>query len=153
MIFNFVVRHLHFLAKIPLAPQFFDATLLTWTGLLQRERLRAIERLEQEISNLPNIDPCLHRYGGTGFAYNGCEFAHLHGNGLLDIELTSEIASQVILENGASPHHVLGRSRWISFWLNSPADVPPAFALIELACKIKKAGQSADLSKQLEAFV
>lgn len=153
MIFNFVVRHLHFLAKIPLAPQFFDAALLTWTALFHPERLRTIEELEQRISKIPNVDLCLHRYGGTGFMLKDREFAHLHGNGLVDIELTPALAAQAIKENGAQPHHVLGSSRWISFWLNSPADVPRAFALIELACKIKKAGQSADLSKQLEAFV
>jgi hypothetical protein len=144
MVFNLVVRRLHFLAKVPLAPQFFDAALLTWTALFHRERLGAIEQFEQTLSRL-NIDRCLHRFGGTGFVLNGREFAHLHGNGLLDIEFTREVASQLIVENRAVPHHVLGPSRWVSLWLKSSADIPQALALIELACEIKKADQSAGL--------
>jgi hypothetical protein len=142
MIFNFVVRHFHYLAKIPLAPQFFDAALLTMTALFQPEGLRAIEELEQRILKIPNVQLRVHRYGGTGFTLNDREFAHLHGNGLVDIELTPTLAAQMVRENRARPHHVLGPSRWVSVWLNSSAEVPSVFALIELACqnvKIKKA--------------
>jgi len=134
MIFNFIVRHLHFLAKVPLAPQFFDAALLTWTALFHRERLRAMEQFEQKLSNL-HIDRCVHRFGGTGFVRNGCEFAHLHGNGLLDIELTRDLAHQLVQEKRAAPHHVLGPSRWVTVWLTSIADVPNAFALLKLGAK------------------
>jgi hypothetical protein len=44
--FRFVVRHLRWLAHVPLAPQLFDALLLAWTAVFHRETLRAIERLE-----------------------------------------------------------------------------------------------------------
>lgn len=134
MIFNFVVRHLHFLARVPLAPQFFDAALLTWTALFHRQRLVAMDDFEQGLSNL-EIDRCVHRFGGTGFVRDGREFAHLHGNGLLDIELTRELANQIVQQKRATPHHVLGRSRWVSVWLISIADVPNAIELVELGLK------------------
>jgi hypothetical protein len=133
MIFNFIVRHLHFLSKIPLAAHFFDAALLTWTAIFHRERLRAIEAFQQHALTLPDVRLSSHRYGGAGFMHNGHEFAHLHSNGLLDIELTRAIAAELISHNRALPHHVLGVSRWISFWVTSPVDVPHASVLIEAA--------------------
>jgi hypothetical protein len=145
MIFNLVVRHLHFLARIPIAAQFFDAALLTWTALFHRERLRAIEALENRALTLENVRLCSHRYGGIGFELNGCEFAHLHGNALLDVELTRTVAAELIAQKRALPHHVLGPSRWVSFWLNSPNNVVDAFLLLQLACETKKADQTAGL--------
>src|SRR5678815_1687201 len=87
--FRFVVRHLHWLTRVPLAPQFFDALLLAWTALFHRETLRAIEQLEVAALRLPDVERSSHRFGGLGFARNGREFAHVHGNGLLDVKLTS----------------------------------------------------------------
>jgi hypothetical protein len=149
MIFNFIVRHLHFLAKFPLAPQFFDAALLTWTAIFHRERLRAIEVLQEHALTLPNVRLSSHRYGGTAFVHNNYEFAHLHSNGLLDIELTRALASKLISQNRALPHHVLGPSRWISFRLTSPLDVSHASALLEAACQYanKKADHLAGLAE------
>jgi hypothetical protein len=131
MIFHFVVRHLHFLARIPLAPQIFDAMLLTWTALVHRSRLRAIERFEREALRLPNVELCIHHYGGLGFKYGGREFAHLHSNGLLDVQLTCALAEELIKSTRALPHHVLGQSKWISFWMNTESDLPAALNFLQ----------------------
>jgi hypothetical protein len=145
MIFNFIVRHLHFLARIPLTAHFFDGALLTWTALFHHERLRAIEAIQKQALTLRDVRLCSHRYGGIGFEQNGCEFAHLHGNGLFDVELTRNVAAELIAHKRALPHHVLGPSRWISFWVDSLANVPDAFSLLQLACEMKKADQTAGL--------
>ena len=128
--FRFVVRHLRWLARVPLAPQLFDALLLACTAVFNRETLRAIEQLEAAALRLPDVERGSHRFGGIGFSRNGREFAHVHGNGLLDVKLTSARAAELVSLRRAEPHHVFGPSAWISFWLKTPADCEPALALL-----------------------
>ena len=130
MIFRFVVRHLRWLARVPVAPHIFDALLLTWTAIFQRERFAAMMALEAEGLRLPGVSPCRHRFGGIGFVGGECEFAHLHGNGLLDVLVTREIAEDLIAVGLAEPHHVFGPSSWVSFWIGTQADVSNAVALL-----------------------
>ena len=138
--FRFIVRRLRWLARIPLAPQFFDAMLLTWTALFHREKLRAIETLQMAALRLAGVKGTTHRFGGFGFVRNGCEFAHVHGNGLLDVKLTRERASELINADLAKPHHVFGLSAWISFWLRTTDDCDPALVLIKEASLLNDAG-------------
>ncbi|MDB6173372.1 MAG: hypothetical protein JWL59_2683 [Chthoniobacteraceae bacterium] len=132
-LFNLVVRHAHWLARVPLLPQFFDAVLLTWTALWDRERLRAMELIEEAALEIPRVALCIHRFGGTGFAINGREFAHIHGNGLLDVFTGKTIARKLVAQGLAIPHHVFGDSAWASYWVRSAADVPDAIALLQTA--------------------
>src|SRR5262245_60022444 len=120
--FRYVVRHLRWLACVPFAPQFFDALLLSWTAVFHRETLRAIEHLETAALRLPGVERTSHRFGGLAFVREGREFAHVHGNGLLDVKLTPTRATEVVALGRAEPHHVFGPSAWISFWLRTRAD-------------------------------
>ena len=140
--FRFVVRRLRWLARIPLAPQLFDALMLTWTALFQREKLRAIETLEAAAHRLPGISPSAHRFGGIGFSRDGREVAHVHGNGLLDVKLTRERSAELVAAGCAEPHHVFGPSAWISFWIRTAADCEPALALIAEAARPVSYGSS-----------
>jgi hypothetical protein len=128
MIFELVVRRLRWLAKVPLAPHIFDTLLLTWTAVFHRDRFTAIEALE--VRALEFLRPCRHRFGGIGFRRGDNEFAHLHGNGLLDVHLTRERADFLVAAGRARPHHVFGPSAWISFWVRSRADLPNAVELL-----------------------
>ena len=130
MIFRFVVRHLRWLARVPVAPHIFDALLLTWTAIFHRERFVAMTALEAEGLRLPGVSPCRHRFGGIGFVRGGCEFAHLHGNGLMDVLVTRKIGEDLIAARLAEPHHVFGPSSWVSFWIRTRADVPNAVNLL-----------------------
>ena len=138
--FRFVVHRLRWLARIPLAPQLFDALLLVWTALFHRKKLRAIEALQTSALRLSGVKGTTHRFGGFGFVRNGCEFAHVHGNGLLDVKLTRERASELIAEGLAEPHHVFGLSVWISFWLRTTDDCGPALLLIKEASLLSDTG-------------
>lgn len=131
MMFNFVVNHLHGLARIPLLPQIFDGLLLAWSGAFQRERITAIELIEAYATRMLGVRLCTHRFGGIGFVMNSDEFAHVHGNGLLDVRLTVAEGAKWISSGRALPHHVAGRSSWISFWLRSEADAANGIALLE----------------------
>jgi hypothetical protein len=127
---RFVVRYFRWLARIPLAPQIFDALLLAWTAIFHPGTLRAIEALEAAALRLPGVSPARHRFGGLGFVRAGREFAHVHGNGLLDVKLTRERAAEIVAAGRAEPHHVFGPSAWISFQLRTLEDCGPALALL-----------------------
>ena len=130
MIFQFVVRRLRWLARVPLAPHIFDALLLAWTAMFRREQFAALETLEIQALQIPGVRRCRHRFGGIGFVRGKCEFAHLHGNGLLDVHLTREYAQSTVAVGVGCPHHVFGPSAWVSFWVRSKADLPNAIRLL-----------------------
>lgn len=133
MIFQFAVKHLRCLACLPLAAHVFDALLLTWTALSAPKRLQAIDRLEFLAMNMTGVECTRHRFGGIGFESKGVEFAHLHGNGLLDIHLRRDLADEAVKQNQAMAHHVFGPSAWVSYWLRSPDDIPEAMELLKKA--------------------
>ena len=137
MIFEFIVRRLRWLARVPLAPHVLDALLLVWTALFHREQLAALETLEIRVLQLPGVRPCRHRFGGTGFARGGCEFAHLHGNGLLDVHLTRECAESVVSAGLAHPHHLFGPSAWVSLWVRTEADLAIALKLLRAGERLR----------------
>ena len=130
MIFRFVVQHLRWLARVPLAPHIFDALLLTWTAVFHRDRFAALTAMEAEGLALPDVRAQQHRFGGIGFVHGECEFAHFHGNGLLDVHLTRPLAESLIAAGLAEPHHLFGPSAWVSFWIRSRADLPNAVRLL-----------------------
>jgi hypothetical protein len=135
-ILGFVVRRFHWLARVPLAPQFFDAFLLTWTALFHRETLRAIEALETAALEISGVSTAPHRFGGLGFVRQGREFAHVHGSGLLDVKLTRERAAEIVAAGQAQPHHVFGPSAWISFQIRTRADCKAGLALLRAGMEI-----------------
>ena len=139
MIFRFVVQHLRWLAQVPVAPHIFDALLLTWTAVFHRKRFAAMMTLETEALQLPDVSPCRHRFGGIGFTQEETEFAHLHGNGLLDVLVTREIACGMIAKGIAKPHHVFGLSSWVSFCICTQADVPNGVELLRAGVAARQA--------------
>ncbi|MEP6673171.1 MAG: luciferase family protein [Chthoniobacter sp.] len=130
MMLRFVVRYFRWLAHVPFAPQLFDAFLLTWTAVFHPQTLQAIEALEAAALRLPGVTPARHKYGGLGFRRAGQEFAHVHGNGLLDVKLTRGRAAEIVAAGRAAPHHVFGPSAWISFQIRTVEDCGPALALL-----------------------
>jgi len=151
MIFAFVVRHLRWFAHIPLAPQVFDALLLTWTALFRRQTFAAIMEVEAFVRTLPGVSLCAHRFGGTGFACDGREFAHIHGNGLLDVRLFAEEARAAVASGRANVHHVLGASSWVSFWLRGANDIPAALELLKQGnCAARQPAQDSNATKSRE---
>jgi hypothetical protein len=133
MIFNFVVRRLRWLARIPLLPHVFDAALLIATTLWNRPKLLARELFERDIGNRANIRFAPHRLGGIGFFLGDAEIGHLHGNGLLDLFVGKSGGARLVTDGVAEPHHVFAESGWISFWLNRPNDVVGAIRLFDRA--------------------
>jgi hypothetical protein len=135
VIFAFVVRNFRWFAKVPGAPQIFDAGLLLSTALFSPSRLRAISAVEKEAQRLPGVSLGLHRYGGIGFFHRGKEMGHIHGNGLLDCFVGRENRDSLLrASDGVTAHHVFPRSGWVSFFVKNGGDVERALELIEIAC-------------------
>jgi hypothetical protein len=139
VIFAFVVRNFRWLARVPGAPQIFDAALLISTALFSPSRLRAISAVEKEAQRLPDVNLGVHRYGGIGFFFRGKETSHIHGNGLLDCFVGR--ANRDLLVRGSGgviAHHIFPRSGWISFFVKDPDDVERALVLIQIACAYRE---------------
>lgn len=137
MIFNFVVRRLRWLARIPLLPHIFDAALLIATTLWDRPKLRARELFEQDVGNRVDIRLAPHRLGGVGFFLGDAEIGHLHGNGLLDLYVGKSGRDRLVTGAVAQPHHVFSESGWISFWLSRPNEVAAAIRLFDAASEYR----------------
>jgi hypothetical protein len=124
---------LKWLARIPGAPQIFDAFLLATTALFNPARMRAISAIEAAVVQLPGMRVRVHRLGGLGFFLHGTESSHIHGNGLLDCFVGRDKRDALIAEGRALSHHLFPRSGWVSFWIEDEEDVGPALELIQLA--------------------
>jgi hypothetical protein len=131
--FYFVVRYLRWAARVPGLPQFFDAFLLTGSWMFRPSRLTAMEALETEALRLPGVRLKVHRFGGIEFVEkSGRELGHLHGHGLLDVAVGCQTARRLIANGQVRPHHVFPVSRWVSFQIESRADVAFALELLKM---------------------
>jgi hypothetical protein len=150
VIFAFVVRRLRWLARVPGAPQIFDAVLLVATALFSPRRLRAISAVEKEAQLLPGVHLGLHRFGGIGFFHRGKEMGHIHGNGLLDCFVGRTNRDLLLGERGGvTAHHVFPHSGWISFFIKERDDVERALELIRIACTYRE--NTKDAPQQIRA--
>jgi hypothetical protein len=147
--FRFAVRRLRWLARIPGAPQLFDALLLTHTAIFHRRRLAAIDAIQSAAQQIPGIRLRVHRLGGIEFTIGDRELGHIHGNGLLDVHLGREEAARCVREGRAEWHHVFGESAWVSYWVRSETDVPGAMILLHatLATGVENAAPQTPLSE------
>jgi Family of unknown function (DUF5519) len=124
---------LKWLARIPGAPQIFDAMLLAATGVFHPSRLHAISAIESTVRDWPGMRVGVHRLGGMGFFFRGKESSHIHGNGLLDCFVGRANRDRLLESGSAWPHHIFPKSGWISFRVRGEEDVQAALELIRLA--------------------
>jgi Luciferase len=90
-----------------------------------------MENLEREALSLLGVQLSIHRFGGIEFLKeNGRELGHLHGHGLLDVLVGRERAKILIANGRVRRHHVLPDSGWVSFQIESAADLPFALELL-----------------------
>jgi hypothetical protein len=128
---------LKWLARIPGAPQVFDAMLLAATGVFHPTRLRVISQIESTVRQWPEMRVGVHRLGGIGFFFGDKESSHIHGNGLLDCFVGRANRDSLVESGRALPHHIFPRSGWISFWVRDEEDIQPALELIRIAMDAK----------------
>lgn len=90
----------------------------------------ASQKIHEEVSSWPGVTAHPHRFGGTEYRLGKRELGHIHGDQLMDIPFPKKVRDEIVAAGRARPHHVLPESGWISFYLNEPADVQQAIALL-----------------------
>jgi hypothetical protein len=89
-----------------------------------------LESIRKEIMSWAYVSAETHRFGGIEFRLNGRELGHIHGERLVDLPFPMKIRNELVNSGRVSPHHVLPRSGWVSYWINKgEKDVP---AIVEL---------------------
>jgi hypothetical protein len=89
-----------------------------------------LENIKKQVLSWPYVTAEPHRFGGIEFRLNKREMGHLHGDRLVDLPFPMNIRNELVNSGRVSPHHVLPKSGWVSYWLNKgEEDVP---AVVEL---------------------
>ena len=79
---------------------------------------RILEEIQKEILSWPDVTAEPHRFGGIEFHVNKREMGHIHGESVADLPFPMEIRNDLVNSGRVSPHHVLPKSGWVSYWIN-----------------------------------
>ena len=91
-----------------------------------------LETIRQEILSWPNVTSEPHRYGGIEFRINKKEIGHIHGNRLADLPFPMKIRDELVNSGRVSPHHILPKSGWVSYWIKGEEDIPFVIDLFKM---------------------
>jgi hypothetical protein len=97
------------------------------------ESTSAGERIAEAVLSWPEVERAPHRFGGVELRVGKRELGHVHGDRLVDLPFPRKVRDELVAAGRARPHHVLPESGWVSFWIESPADVERAIALFRLS--------------------
>ena len=79
---------------------------------------RILEEIQKEILSWPDVTAEPHRFGGIEFRVNKRELGHIHGESLADLPFPMKTRNDLVNSGCVSPHHVLPKSGWVSYWIN-----------------------------------
>ncbi len=120
----------------------------------------ATERIREAMLSLPNVSAAPHRFGGIEFKLGKRELGHTHiawhitgqtvGRGighsieqgnehekiLLDIPFPMSVRNKLVGSGKVQPHHILPRSGWVSYIVDSEAEVEFAIELLRMSYTI-----------------
>jgi hypothetical protein len=85
--------------------------------------------IEREVLSWAGTTAEPHRFGGIEFRVNHHEMGHLHGSKLADLPFPVRVRRELVASGRASPHHILPDTGWVTYYIQSPEDVP---AVVEL---------------------
>ena len=91
-----------------------------------------IESIKKEILSWPYVTSEPHRFGGIEFRLNKKELGHIHGDRLADLPFPMSIRNDLVNSGRVSPHHVLPKSGWVSYWIRDEADIDAVIELFRL---------------------
>ena len=85
------------------------------SGFVRRAFVMAIPGAAKEIlatvSEWPDVEAHLHRFGGTEYRIGKREIGHIHGDSLVDIPFPTKVRDEIVAASRAKPHRVLARKR------------------------------------------
>jgi hypothetical protein len=91
-----------------------------------------LEGIRKEILSWPHVTSEPHRYGGIEFRINKREMGHIHGNRLADLPFPMNIRNELVNSRRVSPHHILPKSGWVSYWIKGEEDIPFVIELFKM---------------------
>ncbi len=102
----------------------------------------ARQRIQESVLAWPGVTARQHRFGGTEYRLGTRELGHVHGDGLVDIPFPRKVRDEIVNAGRAEPHHIFPRSGWVSFYLNTSADVDKAIELLRHSFELAEKRQS-----------
>ena len=96
----------------------------------------AREAIRQAVLSWAGVTAHPHRFGGTEFRLGNREISHVHGDYLVDIPFPTKVRNELVAAGRAQPHHVLPESGWVSFYIQTAADVERAVELLRLSFEL-----------------
>lgn len=90
------------------------------------------DAIVREVTSWPGVTAGRHRFGGTEFRLGRRELGHLHGSRLADLPFPLLVRDDLVATGRAQPHHIYPESGWVSYSIDSAADVAPVVALFRL---------------------
>jgi hypothetical protein len=92
-----------------------------------------LERIRDEILSWPNVTAEPHRFGGMEFRLDKREMGHIHGDRLADLPFPMKTRDELVKSGRVSPHHVLPKSGWVSYWITKGEnDIPAVVELFKM---------------------
>src|SRR5215467_10912459 len=92
-----------------------------------------LDTIKKELLSWPYVTSEPHRFGGIEFRLNKREMGHIHGERVADLPFPMRIRDELVSSGRASPHHVLPKSGWISYWIEKgEEDVPAVIELFKM---------------------
>jgi hypothetical protein len=107
----------------------------------------AHEKIHAVAMSWPEVTAHSHRFGGTEYRLGKRELGHIHGDALVDIPFPKKVRDEIIAAGRADAHHILPESGWVSFYLNTAADIDNAIALLKQSYDLALAQQARHVAR------
>ncbi len=92
-----------------------------------------LDRIRDELLSWPDVTAEPHRFGGLKFRLYKRELGHIHGDRLADLLFPMDTRNELVNSGRVSPHHVLPKSGWISYWITQGEnDIPSIVELFRM---------------------
>ncbi len=92
-----------------------------------------LDRIRDELLSWPDVTAEPHRFGGLEFRIHKRELGHIHGDRLADLPFPMDTRNELVNSGRVSPHHVLPKSGWISYWITQGEnDIPSVVELFRM---------------------
>ena len=98
----------------------------------------ATERVAEIVRTWKGVRVAEHRFGGLGFTFRGGELGHFHNELMLDLPFPGDIGQRLVAKGWADPNHLFPSSGWVTFRIESYADVAHAVRLLRIAYRYRR---------------
>ncbi len=95
--------------------------------------MNSLKKLEEEVGAWANVSVRSHRLGGREFLFGAAELGHVHRGGMVDIPFPRSVRDALLAEGLAEEHRRVPNSGWISFHVESEADLQHALWLMRMS--------------------